>query len=689
MSNIQTFAFDKSGFEEIRKFPLGRDWPVVYIIENGHEVYIGETTSAHNRSRQHYENEARVRLKRLHVITDEEYNKSATLDLESQLIQYFSAEGTLRLQNGNKGLVNHNYFDRDRYRAKLETIWKKLQELLLVKRELSDIENSELFKYSPYKALTEDQLVVAEELYEVVRSGQESAHIVNGAPGTGKTILATYLMKLLKEDSKTKDLEVGLVISMTSLRKSIKDAFSCVSGLSANMVIGPSEVADKEYDVLIVDEAHRLRQRRNLTNYRSHDAMNERLGLGRDGTELDWVLKCSKQQILFYDENQSIRPTDVHFKRFQNLKAIRHSLTSQLRVRGGEKYIAFINNIFEKQEVTDSEFNNFDFKIYDNVAQMVTDIKAHNTKFSLCRVVAGFAWPWVSRGNPNATDIDIDGFKLRWNSTTTNWVNSLNAINEVGCIHTIQGYDLNYVGVIVGPELTYNAKTDRLAINEDKYEDRNGWRGITDPSELERYIINIYKTLMTRGMRGCYVYFVDKETERYFKSRIKGRMINKKASAPVLSPITLVAGNKSAGLVKSPITVDMVRVPLVGSAPCGNPLLGEENIDEYISVPKTKLRAGVRYFIVRADGDSMNRAGIQDGDLLLCRFGEKGETGDKVVALLGVGNVTIKEYGPRENGVRLLLPKSTNKKHMPITPGEGDSVQGIVQEVLEPDYRDD
>src|SRR3989344_3306022 len=537
MSDIQTFPFDQTGFADVKKFPLGRDWPVVYIIENEREVYIGETTSAHNRSRQHYENKDRARLKRLHIITDEEYNKSATLDLESQLIQYFSAEGTLRLQNGNKGLVNHNYFDRDRYRAKLETIWKKLQGLKLVKRELSDIENSELFKYSPYKALTEDQTAVADELSEAVKAGHPGVHIVNGGPGTGKTILATYLAKLLKEDEKTKNLEIGLVISMTSLRKSIQDAFSYITGLSGDMVIGPSEVANKKYDLLIVDEAHRLRQRRNITNYRSHDAMNKRLEFGQNGTELDWVLKCSKQQILFYDENQSIRPADIHAARFKNLKATQHFLTSQLRVKGGEKYIGFINSIFEGRKSLDAQFRDFDFKIYDDVARMVTDIKTRNSKLSLCRVVAGFAWPWVSRGNPDATDIDIDGVKLRWNSTTTNWVNSRNAINEVGCIHTIQGYDLNYVGVIVGPELIYDAKMDRLTVDENRYEDRNGWRGISDPKELERYIINIYKTLMTRGMRGCYVYFVDKETEKYFKSTIEGRVSNKRASARVLSPI--------------------------------------------------------------------------------------------------------------------------------------------------------
>ena len=125
----------------------------------------------------------------------------------------------------------------------------------------------------------------------------------------------------------------------------------------------------------------------------------------------------------------------------------------------------------------------------------------------------------------------------------------------------------------------------------------------------------------------------------------------------------------------------MVRIPLVGSAPCGEPLLGEQNIEEYIMVEKNKIRPGVKYFIIRASGDSMNQAGIEDGDLVLCRYSEKGETGDRVVALLGGENVTIKFYD-KKDGRRILLPKSTNKDHHPIIPEEGDSVQGIVQEVI-------
>ncbi len=122
-------------------------------------------------------------------------------------------------------------------------------------------------------------------------------------------------------------------------------------------------------------------------------------------------------------------------------------------------------------------------------------------------------------------------------------------------------------------------------------------------------------------------------------------------------------------------------MPLVGSAPCGNPLLGQENIEEYVPVEKSKIKSGAKYFILRAEGDSMNLAGINDGDLVLCRQQLKADTGDRVVALLG-DNVTIKMYD-KKNGRRILLPKSINKIHMPITPEEGDSVQGVVQEVVE------
>jgi len=521
MSDITTFPFDKVQLHKIKDYKFGQDWPVVYMIENGQEIYIGETGNAYVRSSQHYDNPERSKLSQIHLITDEEYNKSATLDIEAWLIEYISADGIFRLQNGNSGLRNHNYYDREKYKAKFELIWQKLKEKALVKNELIQIKNSDIFKYSPYKSLTEDQIIVAEDLYKNIITGTQKTFIINGQPGTGKTILAIYLIKFLKEQEKTKNLEVGLVIPMTSLRGTLRKVFSKITGLKSNLVIGPNDVTKKKYDLLIVDEAHRLKRRINITNYRSFDETNKIFGLNESGTELDWILRSSKQQIFFYDKNQSVRPSDIPHQSIANLDAIHYNLMSQVRISAGEQYVNFIDDLFDLQSVQNYTFPNYDFKIYDNIHNMVSDIKQKDKEFSLSRVVAGYAWPWVTKNNGEGYDIEIDGLKLVWNRTNQNWVNSPNAINEVGCIHTVQGYDLNYVGVIIGPELSYDDVNNKLVVDIKKYMDINGKRSITSIEELKRYIINIYKTLLTRGINGTYIYIVDKKFAEYFKGRMK------------------------------------------------------------------------------------------------------------------------------------------------------------------------
>lgn len=522
MSDISTFEFNKNQFEEIRKTSFGSNWPVVYLIENGKELYVGETVNIYNRSNQHYENLERRKLDKIHVITDEEYNKSATLDIESNLIQYISADGKFILQNGNNGLRNHNYFDRQKYQAKFEIIWEELKKKNLVRNDLIQIKNSDLFKYSPYKALTIDQKAVADEILYEIKSGNYKTYIVNGNPGTGKTILAVYLFKRLSEIKETKNLKIGLVVPMTGLRETLKKTFKNIKGLKANMVIGPSDVT-RNYDILIVDEAHRLKQRKNITNYKSFDNNNKLLGLNADATELDWIIKCSKSHILFYDKNQSVRPSDIPHSKFEELLIESFELKSQLRIGmggDGEKYIKFVQDVFDLSEINEIKFNSYDFKVYDNISKMLLDIKEKNSKMDLCRVVSGYAWPWISKNNPDKHDIEIDNVKLKWNSVNHNWVYSPNAINEVGCIHTVQGYDLNYAGVIIGPEISYDPIKKEFIVFPEKYMDMNGKRGVSDVRELEKYIINIYKTLLTRGIHGTYVYIVDEELRKYFKSFI-------------------------------------------------------------------------------------------------------------------------------------------------------------------------
>ena len=521
MANIETFKFDKGVISKLKGLDIGKNWPIVYLIENGREIYIGQTLHAYIRAKEHLKNPDRNRLDKIHIISDSEYNLSATLDIESNLIQFTAADGNMTILNSNSGIVGHNYFDKQKYLAKFETIWQQLMDTKLVKKSLPVIKNSELFKYSPYKALTEEQLDIVKQLVKEIEVGKTNTYIVNGGPGTGKTILATYLFKFLKEQENTKNLEVGLVVPMTSLRDSIKKVFKNIKGLKASMVIGPSDVVKKKYDILIVDEAHRLKQRKNITNYKSFDDINKLLGLGPSGNELDWIIKNSRLRILFYDQNQSIRPSDIRPELFMLANAKSYDLRNQIRIGSGEdgdKYINFVESLFDGQNISPVRFDSYDFRIYDDIHKLVNDIKILDKKYGLSRMVSGYAWEWQSKNNPNQHDIEIDGLKFFWNSVNQNWVNSENAINEVGCIHTVQGYDLNYTGVIIGPEFSYDFQKKSFVVNIDNYKDMNGRRGIDDPEELQRYIVNIYKTLMTRGMHGTYLYIVDDNLRKYFSN---------------------------------------------------------------------------------------------------------------------------------------------------------------------------
>lgn len=521
MSSIKTFPFHKDSFSEIRKYHFGYNWPVVYVLEDGKEIYIGETTSLYNRSKQHDENPERTKLKNIHIITDEEYNKSAALDIESLLIQYIVADEKFIVQNGNSGLSGHNYYEKEKYEAKFEKIiWEELRKMKLVDHELIQLKNSEIFKYSPYKNLTGEQLEVVEKMKDILQKENQATVVVSGGPGTGKTILATYLVKNLLEQDDFKHLKIGFVVPMTSLRMSIKSVFRRIKGLNAGMVIGPADVVKDDYDLLIVDEAHRLKQRKNITNFASYDQVNRKLGFDKNATELDWILARSKYQIFFYDKNQSVRPADIHESAFAKMHSIKLNLKQQMRVKGGDKYIKFIETIFDL-EPSECNFEDYDFKLFDNIHEMVKAIKEKNNQYDLSRIVAGYAWPWKTKNGEEKYDIEIDGLKLVWNSINSNWVNSPNSINEVGCIHTVQGYDLNYVGLIIGPEISYDPEKHKIIIDESKYKDINGKRSISDPKELEGYIVNIYKTLLTRGIYGTYVYIVDKNLRDYFHSAVE------------------------------------------------------------------------------------------------------------------------------------------------------------------------
>lgn len=704
---LEKYKFDEKILPAILNKHYAKDlWPIVYILsdENTKELYVGETTDASSRLKNHLNNEKKNHLTSAQILACDKFNKSATLDIESNLIKYLSGDGRYRLLNGNVGLANHNYYEKyDIYWDIFKSIWEELLSKKIATKKLEDIDNDDLFKYSPYKSLSHDQMQSVLNIMKALHGDKHSNLIIEGGAGTGKSILAIYLFKLLNsddEDFKLKELDeseveflkilhklkekypnpkMALVVPMESFRATLKKAFRNIKGLRASMVIGPAEVSRNKYDIIVVDESHRLRKRFNLgTYFGAFDKANERLGLGKNiGNELDWVVMQGDKTILFYDKGQSIKPSDVNQSDFEKLKnhpnTIINKLTSQFRVKGGVDYITYIDNLlncgFRKNDIIYSS-KEYDFILFNSLDEMEKKIKERNDEVGLARMIAGYSWKWVSRYDSSLHDIIIGDIKLKWNSESSDWINSTNSVNEVGCIHTTQGYDLNYTGIIFGNEISYDKEKNEIFIKRENYYDTAGHQGITNPLELKEFIINIYKTVMLRGIKGTYVYVCDDNLREYFKQHIQ--IYKNEKDSDIIFPKILV----------SPYVTEMIGIPLVGSAPCGLPLMHEDNVEETIMVEKSKIRPGFTYFIVRAIGDSMNKAGINEGDLLLCRFGVKGETGDKVVALLGGENVTIKYYDKDTNGRRILLPKSTNPIHKPIIPEEGDSVQGVVQEIL-------
>lgn len=336
-TQILKCTFEKEHFSKVKAAFKDR-WPVVYIIEDDEkgQAYIGESTNICTRICDHWNNTERRALKNIYIIFNKVFNKSVILDLEAFLIGYIVADGKYRLQNGNGGQHVHNYYLRDEYQREFRHIWQLLQDEGVVRHGITLLENQDLFKYSPYKILNLDQFNVAVQIltdlkYDLGNNNQSRSFIIDGGAGTGKSILGIYLLKLLIDAKSSPawtaeeealdenlsyiighlspNLRVGYVVPTQSFRETLKKVFDGIQGLDSKMVLSPEDVANSGeglYDLLIVDESHRLRRRRALFNYGSYDKANKALELDEEATELDWILKKSRYQLFFYDSRQSV-----------------------------------------------------------------------------------------------------------------------------------------------------------------------------------------------------------------------------------------------------------------------------------------------------------------------------------------------------------------------------------------------
>ena len=562
---IETFPFSQGALpraeEELR------DWPVVYVLSGDNHAYVGETHNAINRMAQHLQiEERRKKLKVARVVVDETFNKSACHDLEAFLIKYLDGDDRFELMNKVAGQSNYNYYNRAAYQAAHEEIFERLRSAGLFSSSIRDIENSDLFKFSPFKQLTDVQSAavadIAEGILESLAAGARTTSVVEGRPGTGKTVVVITLLKLLQdiksvaegEEILEEDIDgpygdlflsgtreslvgrrIGFVVPQKSLRKTLTKVFKRSAALREVEILTPWQVGKSEHrwDLLIVDEAHRLSQyaaQSHGTLVRDFRIITERLygSFNPNITQLDWIQTQSDHQVFILDGGQSVIPADLPsnvisrvFKDAQT-EGRRYRLESQLRVQAGGDYVRYIRDLISGKHLTPQRFANYDLRFFDDPAEMHTEVRNENDKRGLARVVAGFAWPHVSKKRREERDINIASYRVQWNVADTDWVNSPTSIDEAGSIYTIQGYDLNIAGVIIGPDLVY--RNGKIQLDGSNYFDPRGnqrnnkLRGISyTDSDIQKFVENIYSVLLTRGIRGTYVHVVDPALREYLR----------------------------------------------------------------------------------------------------------------------------------------------------------------------------
>lgn len=550
------------------------NWPVVYVLDSASSVgtpsvYVGETVSAASRMRQHLLNPSKAGFRHVRVVVDETFNKSACLDLESHLIRWLAGDGHFTVLNGNEGIIDAQYYERERYRESFREIFEQLRSEGVFQRTIPEIENSDLFKFSPFKVLTREQAIaveqIVESLLEDLANGAPSTSVIQGYPGTGKTIVAIFLMKLLadirdyddtdeiEQDSLFSDffvpenrellgkVRVGLVVPQQSLRESIRKVFRKTPKLSGDLVLNPFDVGKSttRFDVLIVDETHRLNRRANQssgTRNRDFSDITTRL-FGSDDlgkTQLDWIRAQSTHQILLIDEQQGVRPADLpgEILTSEIASAKRTNqwfpLARQMRVRADADYVGFIRKLLRGQLRPGDrpDLGEYDLRFFGSVVEMRDAIREREREGGLARLVAGYAWDWKTRGNKPGFDFEIESAEFTWNRTDKDWINSPNSINEVGSIHTVQGYDLNYAGVIIGDDLRFDDVAQRVTVDRASYRDRKGKENLaklrrkTTDEDLLRLVQNIYGVLLTRGMFGTYIHVRDPKLRRYIEAAL-------------------------------------------------------------------------------------------------------------------------------------------------------------------------
>lgn len=390
-----------------------------------------------------------------------------------------------------------------------------------------------MLESNPEFNLIDDQKVVFERIMELSRKcendDKKRVLIARGGPGTGKTVIAINLLARLTQEGVfaqycSKNSAPRLVYAKKLKGHRTKSSIDNMFKGSGSYVDAPKDAVG----AILADEAHRL---------------NEKSGLyGNQGVnQIHEIIRAARLSVFFIDESQRVTVKDIgsvdEIKRwatFNNAEVFEDELSSQFRCNGSDGYLAWLDDVLEIRETANYnlEAPNYEFMVFDSPEEMRNRVVERNQSSNKARILAGYCWNWpkAGRSDTNTHEIKIGDFEISWNlDGGESFAISPTSINEAGCIHTTQGLEFEYVGVIIGDDLRYEdgalvtdfkkrAKTDQSIKGLKKMEG-------DDPERAHRLadqiIKNTYRTLMTRGMKGCYVYATDKGLRDYLKNRVK------------------------------------------------------------------------------------------------------------------------------------------------------------------------
>jgi len=382
--------------------------------------------------------------------------------------------------------------------------------------------------------LLDEQLVVYDTVLFCTKKGfhdkQKTVIIVKGGPGTGKSVIAINLMADLLLKGYNAHYATGSRAFTETLRKIIGSRGS----VQFKYFNSYPRVEQNILDVLIADEAHRIRK----TSNNRFTPRTKRSDL----PQIEELLHASKVAVFFIDDNQVVRPNEIGSVQYikerateKGCKIFEYELEAQFRCNGSDAFVNWVNNtlgIKRTANVIWDQHEEFGFKIFSSPLELENAIKQKVKEGFTGRVSAGFCWDW-SLPNDDGTlkdDVVIGDYKRPWDARpearrlapgipkASFWAHDPNGINQIGCIYTAQGFEFDYVGVIFGEDLVYDLDGQKWNGERNKSSDSVVKRSGEKFTELVK---NTYRVLLSRGMKGCYVYFIDKDTERFFKSRIE------------------------------------------------------------------------------------------------------------------------------------------------------------------------